>query len=180
MTQATVRTVNTALAMFPRLYNWFRRGHLRSKRRAAVHAGASSQWLSARFHEPRPGAFHLLRHHQLAFRLYLPAGIGKADRLPLIVMLHGCRQTAVEFAEGTRMNAGAEEHFCAVLYPEQSRRSNAQRCWNWFEPESLSGRGESALIIATVRHVMDRYPICLLYTSPSPRDRQKSRMPSSA
>ena len=24
------------------------------------------------------------------------------------------------------------------------------------------------------------YPICLLYTSPSPRDRQKSRMPSSA
>ena len=25
-----------------------------------------------------------------------------------------------------------------------------------------------------------RYNICLLYTSPSPRDRQKSRMPSSA
>ena len=25
-----------------------------------------------------------------------------------------------------------------------------------------------------------RYGICLLYTSPSPRDRQKSRMPSSA
>ena len=25
-----------------------------------------------------------------------------------------------------------------------------------------------------------RYQICLLYTSPSPRDRQKSRMPSSA
>ena len=26
----------------------------------------------------------------------------------------------------------------------------------------------------------DRYKNCLLYTSPSPRDRQKSRMPSSA
>ena len=26
----------------------------------------------------------------------------------------------------------------------------------------------------------DEYSICLLYTSPSPRDRQKSRMPSSA
>ena len=26
----------------------------------------------------------------------------------------------------------------------------------------------------------NRYPGCLLYTSPSPRDRQKSRMPSSA
>ena len=30
-------------------------------------------------------------------------------------------------------------------------------------------------------HIMGRvYEICLLYTSPSPRDRQKSRMPSSA
>ena len=28
--------------------------------------------------------------------------------------------------------------------------------------------------------VMVRYRRCLLYTSPSPRDRQKSRMPSSA
>ena len=27
---------------------------------------------------------------------------------------------------------------------------------------------------------MDTYITCLLYTSPSPRDRQKSRMPSSA
>ena len=33
-----------------------------------------------------------------------------------------------------------------------------------------------------VRHeiVHNRYVVCLLYTSPSPRDRQKSRMPSSA
>ena len=28
--------------------------------------------------------------------------------------------------------------------------------------------------------LMERIPDCLLYTSPSPRDRQKSRMPSSA
>ena len=32
-----------------------------------------------------------------------------------------------------------------------------------------------------LRKYVCRYPIpCLLYTSPSPRDRQKSRMPSSA
>ena len=33
------------------------------------------------------------------------------------------------------------------------------------------------LVIQTFGH---RYNACLLYTSPSPRDRQKSRMPSSA
>ena len=29
-------------------------------------------------------------------------------------------------------------------------------------------------------HYQEKYYACLLYTSPSPRDRQKSRMPSSA
>ena len=31
-----------------------------------------------------------------------------------------------------------------------------------------------------ILHKKGQYYICLLYTSPSPRDRQKSRMPSSA
>ena len=31
-----------------------------------------------------------------------------------------------------------------------------------------------------VRSTLYKYPICLLYTSPSPRDRRLSRMPSSA
>jgi poly(hydroxyalkanoate) depolymerase family esterase len=145
--------------MLPRLYDWLRRSLLRSKRRAAIDAGAGNQWLSGAFHEPRSRTFHVLRQRELAYRLYLPAGIRKTDQLPLLVMLHGCSQTALEFAEGTRMNVEAERHFCAVLYPEQSRKSNSQRCWNWFEPESLIGRGEAALIAHAVRHVMDQYPI---------------------
>src|SRR5678810_1136625 len=35
-------------------------------------------------------------------------------------------------------------------------------------------------IRTTVGYILDRLYHCLLYTSPSPRDRQKSRMPSSA
>ena len=31
-----------------------------------------------------------------------------------------------------------------------------------------------------LRNVLSQFDVCLLYTSPSPRDRQKSRMPSSA
>ena len=37
-----------------------------------------------------------------------------------------------------------------------------------------------ALIVVTKQHRREVECICLLYTSPSPRDRQKSRMPSSA
>ena len=38
-------------------------------------------------------------------------------------------------------------------------------------------KGDADAICATL---LELYGICLLYTSPSPRDRQKSRMPSSA
>src|SRR5579863_7188056 len=141
------------------LHNWLRRGLLRAKRRGAADAGAGSQWLAGTFSEPRTRSRRLLRQRDLAYRLYLPAGIGTSERLPLLVMLHGCTQTAIEFADGTRMNKEAERQHFAVLYPEQSRKSNSLRCWNWFAPESLLGHGEAALLVDTVRHVMDRYPI---------------------
>ena len=39
---------------------------------------------------------------------------------------------------------------------------------------------QSGLKINSLSEVTDKAKDCLLYTSPSPRDRQKSRMPSSA
>lgn len=141
------------------LDNWLRRRFLRSRRRAALAGGATGQWLSEVFYEPRSKGLLAPKQGNLAYRLYLPAGVTETERLPLLVMLHGCNQTAVEFAEGTRMNVEAEERYCAVLYPEQSRRANSLRCWNWFEPESLSGQGEAALIMHTVLHVIEGYPI---------------------
>ena len=36
------------------------------------------------------------------------------------------------------------------------------------------------IVFEEVKNFVDQYNDCLLYTSPSPRDRQKSRMPSSA
>jgi len=119
----------------------------------------SGQWLAGVFHQPRTGSFVVAGQRDLAYRLYLPAGLVDTERLPLLVMLHGCRQTAVEFAEATRMNTEAADRYCAVLYPEQSRKFNSLRCWNWFEPKSLGGDGEAALIVQTMLHVMDHYPI---------------------
>ena len=57
-------------------------------------------------------------------------------------------------------------------------------------PGINSGYADSSVVIydgAKLTRITDddaafltQYGICLLYTSPSPRDRQKSRMPSSA
>ena len=42
-----------------------------------------------------------------------------------------------------------------------------------------SSTGKTFFALSVVRNFLEANP-CLLYTSPSPRDRQKSRMPSSA
>jgi poly(hydroxyalkanoate) depolymerase family esterase len=95
----------------------------------------------------------------MGYRLYLPTGSSRRDSMPLAVMLHGCNQDPLSFAEGSRMNALAEEYGCAVLYPEQSRHSNPLRCWNWFEPSSLAGQGEAALLARLIAQVTQRRPI---------------------
>ena len=42
-----------------------------------------------------------------------------------------------------------------MLYPSQSRRSNPQRCWNWFKHNhQRRGHGEPALIAGMTRDVM--------------------------
>jgi poly(hydroxyalkanoate) depolymerase family esterase len=74
-------------------------------------------------------------------------------------MLHGCRQDGEMLAKGTRMNALADRHRFIVLYPEQSVRVNALRCWRWFDRDTLNGGGEAALITALINRTVGRYPI---------------------
>ena len=45
---------------------------------------------------------------------------------------------------------------------------------------SKSNQAEMQNIVVKMKDELEQIKDCLLYTSPSPRDRQKSRMPSSA
>jgi poly(hydroxyalkanoate) depolymerase family esterase len=75
--------------------------------------------------------------------------------LPVLVMLHGCTQEALDFAAGTAMNELAAQRGCIVVYPEQLRRANRMRCWNWFEPSHQQrGRGEPAMIATLAMQVV--------------------------
>jgi len=115
------------------------------------------EWRTGLYEESVPRKFLARRtHFKLHYHLYLPRDRLQGERLPLLVMLHGCSQDGVAFAAGTRMNAVAQEHGCAVLYPEQSRTANAQRCWNWFDREAQRGQAEAGLIVRLVQDVMRR------------------------
>ena len=99
-----------------------------------------------------------------AYRLYVPGSdgtpapltaAGSPALLPLVVLLHGCKQDAADFAIGTGMNELAEAEKYLVLYPEQSSNANSMRCWNWFDAAHQSrDSGEPKMIAALIRKVI--------------------------
>lgn len=76
---------------------------------------------------------------------YVPEHLPKGA--PLVVVLHGCTQSAAEYDLGSGWSALAEAAGLALLFPEQVRANNFNLCFNWFEPgDTRRGRGEAASI----------------------------------
>lgn len=92
----------------------------------------------------------------LRARLYIPADL-PADA-PLVVVLHGCTQTAAGYDHGAGWSDLADRLRFAVLLPEQQRANNANLCFNWFVPGDIRrGSGEMLSIRQMIDHVADRY-----------------------
>jgi poly(hydroxyalkanoate) depolymerase family esterase len=90
--------------------------------------------------------------HRYRYRLYEPERPDPGALLPVVVMLHGCKQDSEDFARGTGMNEVAAREGFLVLYPEQLRKANGMGCWNWFEPgHQQRGAGEPGMIAALVQ-----------------------------
>ena len=92
-----------------------------------------------------------------SFRLYLPRGYGRSPRAPLLVLLHGCNQTASELAQGTRIAAWADASGALVLMPQQAERANPYGCWNWFDTRTVAGNGEAAIVARMIEKAVARW-----------------------
>jgi len=89
----------------------------------------------------------------LQYRLYVPQNA--KSNAPVVVMLHGCTQSAEDFARGTGMNALADTLGFIVAYPSQTHAANPQKCWNWFKPsDQQRDRGEPAMIAGLTKQII--------------------------
>lgn len=75
----------------------------------------------------------------LRARTYIPENL--PDHAPLVVVLHGCTQTAMGYNLGSGWSDLADDEGFALLFPEQQRANNANLCFNWFEPGDMRRNG---------------------------------------
>lgn len=95
--------------------------------------------------EPNPGNLRMFQ--------YLPPELedGSKPGAPLVVILHGCGQTAGGYDLGAGWCQLADELGFAVLAAEQKAVNNPHTCFDWFNPEDITrDSGEAASIAAMI------------------------------
>jgi feruloyl esterase len=89
---------------------------------------------------------------------YAPHGLPKGA--PLIVVLHGCTQSAQDYAQGAGWIELADRHGLVLLCPEQKAANNFNRCFDWFQPEDTTrGSGEAASIRQMIQQIGADYAV---------------------
>lgn len=93
------------------------------------------------------------------FVLVTPAQMTK--NLPLVVILHGCRQDPAEFLKGTKFEAEAEKHRFIILAPEQPSFANYKQCWNWFLDvnQNRNVMNEMGQVVSAIDLVANKYQV---------------------
>jgi poly(hydroxyalkanoate) depolymerase family esterase len=76
---------------------------------------------------------------------FVPAGLPSGA--PLVVVLHGCTESASSYSTQTEWGNLAGRFGFAVVFAEQETANNSLSCFNWFQPSDTSrGQGEALSI----------------------------------
>lgn len=89
---------------------------------------------------------------------FVPAQLQKPRAL--VVVLHGCGQTAASYDLGAGWSTLARHYGFALVMPEQQRINNGNACFNWFNPEdTVRDSGEARSIREMIAHMVETHRI---------------------
>lgn len=123
---------------------------LRASRKPAAHVHGAKRLKPVRGFGSNPG--------QLDMKVHAPT-----DRKPgaaLVVVVHGCTQTAEGYAAPAGWLDLADRFGFVVLAPEQVRANNGNLCFNWYEAgDARRDGGEAESIAQMVSHAVHAYDL---------------------
>nr|WP_246812069.1 PHB depolymerase family esterase [Microvirga sp.] len=97
-----------------------------------------------------PGNLRMLTH--------VPESVSSSPAL--VVVLHGCTQTAGGYDHGSGWSALADRYGFIVLYAEQQEANNPKRCFNWFQAGDIErDKGEAHSIRQMVEHTIKQHNV---------------------
>jgi feruloyl esterase len=115
--------------------------------------------MSTRGHRPDPGQSRLTEVHgfgsnpgRLRMFKYVPA---EPERT-LVVVLHGCTQTAAVYDFGAGWSTLADRYGFVLLLPQQEPTNNPNKCFNWFLSRHIERDKGEALSIRQMVDTMVR------------------------
>ena len=89
---------------------------------------------------------------------YVPEEVAASPAL--VVVLHGCTQTAAGYDHGSGWSALADRYGFIVLYAEQQEANNPKRCFNWFQSADTDrDRGEAHSIRQMVEYAIKQHNV---------------------
>ena len=89
---------------------------------------------------------------------FVPEHLQRAPAL--VVVLHGCGQTAAGYDLGAGWSTLAKRYGFVLLMPEQQASNNANTCFNWFNPGDVArGHGEAASIRQMIARMVAEHKI---------------------
>ena len=93
-----------------------------------------------------------------ALRMFLYTPVrASAKPHPLVVVLHGCSQTAAGYDTASGWTRLADRENFAVLLPQQQSANNQQTCFSWYEPgDTRRDQGEALSIRQMIGKAIER------------------------
>jgi poly(hydroxyalkanoate) depolymerase family esterase len=91
---------------------------------------------------------------------YVPSSYKPGTPIPLVVVLHGCTQSANVIRQLSRFDQLAEAKRFIAVFPQQPSSANYQSCWNFFQDaQTHRDSGEPALIAGITDWVQQHYTV---------------------